>query len=125
MEKGPSEKKRALSSSRILRENLERDALLLYEAFPSCLTYCRCLLLSFLCSVDFLSMANKKKKVGSHKSKLKQQYLADLNERTVLALEAPSRTVHATVPSISNSNPCPPVVFHSELSKPIHHVPST
>jgi hypothetical protein len=43
-------------------------------------------------------MANKKKKVGSHKSKLKQQYLADLNERTVLALEAPSRTVHATVP---------------------------
>jgi hypothetical protein len=70
-------------------------------------------------------MANKKKKVGSHHSKIKQQYLADLNERTVLALEAPSRTVHATVPPISNSNPCPPVVSPSELSKPIHHVPSS
>jgi hypothetical protein len=70
-------------------------------------------------------MANKKKKVGSHKSKLKQQSLADLNEHIVLASEAPSRTIHATVPSISNSNPCPPVVFSSKLSKPNHHVPST
>ncbi|KAL9400734.1 hypothetical protein Peur_004583 [Populus x canadensis] len=73
-------------------------------------------------------MARLGMKVGSHKSKLKQQSLADsqlLNDRTVLALEAPSRTVHATVPSISNSNPCPPVVFNSELFKPNHHVPST
>jgi hypothetical protein len=80
--------------------------------------------LSFLCSVDFLSMANKKKKVGSHKSKLKQQSLADLNEHTVLALEAPSRTVHATVPPISNSNPSPPTVLISEIPKPNPHVPS-
>jgi hypothetical protein len=80
--------------------------------------------LSFLCSVDFLSMANNKKKVGSHKSKLKQQYLADLNEHTVLALEAPSRTVPATLPPISNSNPSPPTVLISEFPKPNPHVPS-
>ena len=69
-------------------------------------------------------MANKKKKVGSHKSKLKQQSLADLNEHTVLALEAPSRTVHATVPPISNSNPSPPTGLISEIPRPNPHVPS-
>jgi hypothetical protein len=69
-------------------------------------------------------MANKKKKVGSHKSKLQQQYLADLNEHTVLALEAPSRTVHATVPPISNSNPSPPTGLISEIPRPNPHVPS-
>lgn len=69
-------------------------------------------------------MANKKKKAGSHISKLKQQFAADLNASIVLALEAPSRTVHATVPPISNSNPSPPPVPFSELPKSNPHVPS-
>ncbi|KAL9400712.1 hypothetical protein Peur_004561 [Populus x canadensis] len=58
-------------------------------------------------------MANKKKKAGS---RLKQQKLqADqlINDSTVLALAAPSpsSTVHATVPSNSNSISIPPVNF--------------
>jgi hypothetical protein len=75
-------------------------------------------------------MTNKKKKIGSHKSQLKQQkLLADsqlVNDCTVPALKAPSlsHTVHVTVPVPSNlnSNQSPPVVLAPESSCPNHHV---
>ncbi|KAL9400756.1 hypothetical protein Peur_004605 [Populus x canadensis] len=73
-------------------------------------------------------MANKKKKVGPSKSQLKQQkLLADsqlVNDSTILALVAPSRTVHATVPQNSNSNQSPPVVLAPENPYPNHQIHS-
>ncbi|KAL9347196.1 hypothetical protein Peur_058562 [Populus x canadensis] len=56
-------------------------------------------------------MGSKKKKAGSHRSRLQQQKLLEnfrLNDSAILALAAPPPTVHATVPSNSNSKQCPP-----------------
>jgi len=81
----------------------------LFHCLRPCLLICK--------SWHLLVIANKKKKVGSHKSRLKQQKMqADsqlINDSTVFALAAssPPCTVHATVPSNSNSNSSPPVTF--------------
>jgi len=75
-----------------------------------------------------LVMANKKKKAGSHRSRLKQQKLADaqfVNDSAVLALPAPPNTIPATVPPISNSKQSPLVDFASEGLRPPHHVLSS
>ncbi|KAJ6856768.1 hypothetical protein NC651_038440 [Populus alba x Populus x berolinensis] len=83
----------------------------------------------------FLTMANKKKKSGSHRSQLKQQASQLINDRSVLALEAPPlpNTVHVTVPPNSNSPHQAPAVVpttvlvhdspnHGEHSPSINHI---
>ncbi|KAG6735706.1 hypothetical protein POTOM_061642 [Populus tomentosa] len=76
-----------------------------------------------------LVMANKKKKVGSYKSQLKQQKLmADsqlVDDSTVLALAASSHTIHAIVPLNSNSNQSPPIVLVTQHLCPRHHIISS
>ncbi|KAJ6854931.1 hypothetical protein NC651_039789 [Populus alba x Populus x berolinensis] len=80
-------------------------------------------------------MANKKKKFGSHRSQLKQQASQLINDRSVLALEAPPlpHTVHVTVPPNSNSPHKSPAVVpttvlvhdspnHGEHSPSINHI---
>jgi hypothetical protein len=73
-------------------------------------------------------MANKKKKAGSHRSRLKQQKLVDaqfVNDSAVLALTTPPSTVHATVTPNSNSKQSPLVDFVTTGSRPLHHVLSS
>ncbi|KAG6748933.1 hypothetical protein POTOM_048874 [Populus tomentosa] len=72
-------------------------------------------------------MANKKKKSGSHRSQFKQQASHFINDRSVLALEAPSmsHTVHITVPPNSNSPHNAPVVLPTQSYRPVHHLFST
>lgn len=70
-------------------------------------------------------MGSKKKKAGSHRSRLKHQKLLDnfqLNDSAVLALAAPPTTVHATVPSNSNSKQRPPVASTTVCSQPTPHM---
>ncbi|KAL9366391.1 hypothetical protein Peur_037590 [Populus x canadensis] len=73
-------------------------------------------------------MANKKKKAGSRRSQLMQHKslaISQRNDSAVLALAAPSLTVHATVTSNSNSKKRPPVASAAVCSRPIHHVLSS
>ncbi|KAJ6880894.1 hypothetical protein NC652_034043 [Populus alba x Populus x berolinensis] len=74
-------------------------------------------------------MANKKKKVGSYKSQLKQQKLMVdsqlVHDSTVLALAASSHTIHAIVPLNSNSNQSPPIVLVTQRLCPRHHIISS
>jgi hypothetical protein len=73
-------------------------------------------------------MANKKKKAGSHRSRLKQQKLVDaqfVNDSAILALTTPPSTVHATVTPNSNSKQSPLVDFVTTGSRPLHHVLSS
>ncbi|KAL9400706.1 hypothetical protein Peur_004555 [Populus x canadensis] len=66
-------------------------------------------------------MGSKKKKAGSHRSRLQQQKLLEnsgVNDSAILALAAPPLTVHATVPSNSNSKQRPPGTSPNVCSLP-------
>lgn len=110
-----------------------------YEVIPSWFRFLA--IVCFFPCVDllafglFLTMANKKKKSGSHRSQLKQQASQLINDRSVLASEAPPlpHTVHVTVPPNSNSPHKLPAVVpttvlvhdspnHGEHSPSINHI---